>query len=616
MRVIGCSSTLQNTQISAGEVMSSMDDKYIKAWLWRRLAATWIDSFVIYAIAAFLITSTSIIRLRISLEPLYMVLTAVYGTVLLAWRGQTIGKMLMGITVSTKTGDRLNLRVALVREVLGKWGITVAMPVILGRALVGQAWVPTVYDMLIMLPVLLLLLVYYLIAKQTWYDQLAGTNVGRVTGSGGRVWPVLITLIAATILGLGTKAMEFKVHDWIPCRLAIYRSMRSTGPYEAFLKQEQATPVDYVIGLFDRYDVVVLCERMHPEGSQWEFIYEVLQDPRFAERVGHVFTEIGQVGMQAYLDDFMATDGLDASEIQERVVHIMRNNAVWPAWTLTNFYTYLTRLYGLNQSLPVDRRIQQHFTDMAVNWSAMTTEEEYQAYRRLLWNRDERMAQSVIEKMGRLAESKSTPPKCMVVMNYRHAFDLTGRSPEVKRVNTYEFLKDNFGNRAANVLLNTRIIISVPIAGGLWDVAFAETGKRPAGFDFEGSPFGKDPFDMYPFIPTVKGKLKYQDVFTGLVYAHPLDDQYLQDGIPGYFEGFEEEVLRRARLVSEAMPLQMEFLIYREKTGDVARKSKLPGHEIETLLELCLLGLNGVGLMIGVAAIALGWGLAMWKRRK
>ncbi len=263
--------------------MRSMDDKYIKAWLWRRLAATWIDSFVIYTIAAFLITSTTIIRLRISLEPLYMVLTAVYGTALLAWRGQTIGKMLMGITVSTKTGDRLSLRVALVREVLGKWGITVAMPVILGRVLVGQAWVPTAYDMLILLPVLILLLVHYLIAKQTWYDQLAGTNVGRVTGSGGRVWPVFVTLIGAAILGLGTKAMEFKVQDWIPCRLAIYRSMHSTRPYTAFLKQGQATPVDYVIGLFDRYDVVVLGERMHPEGSQWDFIYEVVQDPRFVE---------------------------------------------------------------------------------------------------------------------------------------------------------------------------------------------------------------------------------------------------------------------------------------------------------------------------------------------
>ena len=75
-------------------------------------------------------------------------------------------------------------------------------------------------------------------------------------------------------------------------------------------------------------------------------------------------------------------------------------------------------------------------------------------------------------------------------------------------------------------------------------------------------------------------------------------------------------MLRRARLVSEDYPRKIKYLIYMEKSGHVALKSELPGHEIETLLELCLLGLNGVGLMIGVGAISLGWGLAMWKRRK
>jgi uncharacterized RDD family membrane protein YckC len=588
-----------------------MNEKRIKAWFWRRFAATWIDSFLIYAIAAFLITWTEIIRLRISIEPLYVLLFAVYGTALLAWRGQTIGKMLMGISVSIKTGDRLSLRIALVREVLGKWGITVVVPVLLGRRLTGLA----LYDILILLLMLVLLLVYYLIAKQTWYDRLAGTNVGRVTAPGVNIWLALVTLIGAAILGLGTKAMEFKVQGRIPCRLTIYNSMRSTEPYTAFLKQGQATPIDYLIGLFERYDVVVLSERTHPEGSQWELIYDIVQDPRFVERVGHVFTEYGQVGMQAYLDDFMATDSLDASETQARAIHIMRDFPVWPAWTNTNFYTYLIRLYSLNQSLPVDRRIQHHFTDMPANWSELTTADDYQTYLGSLKNRDEQMAQSVIEKMGRLSESGSTPPKCLVIMNYRHGFDLTGGSLKVKRINTYEFLKDTFGNRAANVLLNTHIV-SVPLARGLWDTAFEETGNRPAGFDFVGSPFGKDTFDMFPFIPTVRGNLKYQDVFTGFVYAHPLADQYKQHGIPGFFEGFEEEALRRSRLVSEGQLRAMEYSIYREKRGDLPLKEELPWHKIETLLELCLLGFNGVGLMIGAGAIALGWGLAMWKRRK
>ena len=575
----------------------------MKAGFWRRLAAAWVDSFVIYTIAAFLITITDTVRIRIALEPLYVVVGMVYGVVLLACWEQTIGKMLLGIAVTTKVGDKLSLRHILLREVLGKWGIAVAIPVALARMLVGQAWVPTAYDMLILLPVLLFLIVYYLIAKRTWYDQLAGTKVEQVSGFHKYAKPAFVALIGAAVLCLGTKATEFATQGRIPCRLALYRSMRSTAPYVTFLKQEQTMPVDYVIGLFDRYDVVVLCERIHPEATQWDFIYEVVRDQRFIDRVGHVFTEYGQVEMQAYLDSFMATDGLAASEVHERVVHIMRHWAVWAVWNNTNVYTYLTRLYELNQSLPAAKRIQHHFTDVSVNWPGLT-KEEYWAYQRSLWNRDEQMARRVIEEMGRLAESTSIPPKCLVVMNYRHAFDLTGRLPEVQRENTYEYLKDAFGDRAANVLLNYWLF--VPIAGGVWDSAFEETGNRLAGFDFKNSPFGENPFDLFPFRPKVKGRLKYRDVFTGFVYVHPLEDQYQQYGVPGYFEGFEEEARRRAGLVSEDYQRKMEILIDWEKRGHVAVKQELPIRPIESVLELFLLGVTAVGLLIGVGVFALG----------
>jgi len=236
----------------------------------------------------------------------------------------------------------------------------------------------------------------------------------------------------------------------------------------------------------------------------------------------------------------------------------------------------------------------------------MTTREEYEAYRRSLYNRDEKMAQCVINEMERLSESADVQPKCLVVMNYRHGFDLTGRSPEARRINTFEFLKDDFGDRAANVLLNCRLIIVVPIAGGLWDMAFEETGNRLAGFDFKGSPFGEDPFDMFPFLPGVRGKLKYRDVFTGFVYTHPLDEHYLQHGVPGFYDGFEEEILRRATLISKDYLRGTEFFIARTAKGLVPMKEELPGYEIQSFIEIFLLGFTGIGLFIGIGAFALG----------
>ena len=607
----------------------------VKAGFWRRLAGIWVDSFVVYAVVAFLIALAAAAEIRVPFEPFYMVLAAVYGAILISRNGQTIGKILLGVVVTRGAGDRPGTREGLIREVVVKWGITIALPIILGRIWVGQGWVPTIYDVLILIPVLVLLFAHYLIAKQTWYDRLAGTTVRRVRATNASARLALIGLLGAAALGIGSKATEFAVSGRIPCRLALYQSACSPEQYVTFLEQGHPTPIDYVLGLFDRHDVVLLVERAHPEGSQWDFIYELVRDPRFVDRVGHIFTEYGQVAMQAYVDSFMSTDSLIASEVHDRAIHLMRHPAVWPVRTNTNWYRYLIRLYNLNQTLPREKRIRHHLTDLSVGWTGLT-EDGYRAYRRTFKTRDEQMANVVIKEMAQLADTGTRSPKCLVVMNYRHAFDLTGRSPQVKRLNTYEFLKDAFEDRAANVLMNAPILLSLPNAGGVWDAAFSEFGNQPVGFDLLGSPFGDDPFDMFPSSPAYRGKFKYSDVFTGYVYTHPLDEQYLQLGTPGYFTGFEEEALRRAGLVGENYRQTVEDEIARHEQGTVPVKLGILGRPISSLLEysqlghnsfgvlvsipwlleFLIFGIHAVGLLIGIGASIPGRGYAGGKRAK
>ena len=55
-------------------------------------------------------------------------------------------------------------------------------------------------------------------------------------------------------------------------------------------------------------------------------------------------------------------------------------------------------------------------------------------------------------------------------------------------------------------------------------------------------------------------------------------------------------------LVSEELLRTEMWLMRREKTGDVATKNKLEGRKLETLVEMCLMALNGVGLVIGLGA--------------
>ena len=115
--------------------------------------------------------------------------------------------------------------------------------------------------------------------------------------------------------------------------------------------------------------------------------------------------------------------------------------------------------------------------------------------------------------------------------------DLTGGSADVALSNCCEFLGRARPGRVANVRLNEDPFW--PAAGGTWNDAFAQTGNRPAGFDLAGSPFGEDPFDLFPFSPAVRGRLKYRDVFTGFVFLNPSSAQYGLEGIPGYCRGGE-----------------------------------------------------------------------------
>jgi hypothetical protein len=104
----------------------------------------------------------------------------------------------------------------------------------------------------------------------------------------------------------------------------------------------------------------------------------------------------------------------------------------------------------------------------------------------------------------------------------------------------------------------------------------------------------------------VRGRLDYRDVFTGFVFAQPLEDQYLQHGIPGYFAGFEDELMRRALLVGEDYQRKVEILIGEEEQGRAGRKEELPDAFIESCIELGLLAVASVGLWIGTATFILG----------
>ena len=81
-----------------------------------------------------------------------------------------------------------------------------------------------------------------------------------------------IFLVAFTIVacGLSTSSAQERrgQRPRETTKLVLY-DPAEVKPYVSYLEEHAQPPVDYVMELFSRFDLVILCERTHPEITQW-----------------------------------------------------------------------------------------------------------------------------------------------------------------------------------------------------------------------------------------------------------------------------------------------------------------------------------------------------------
>lgn len=323
-------------------------------------------------------------------------------------------------------------------------------------------------------------------------------------------------------------------------------------PYVNFLKKTKTSPVDYVMDLFNRFDIVILCERAHPEITQYDFIWQLVKDERFIHNVGHIFTEVGTSVLNEDIDAFLKNEDLSEKEARSRLRVIYRNMAFHPVWNNLNFYDFLRRLRLLNLSLTGEKKINLYFSDMPFNWAGMT-KEKYENFQKTLPRRDRLMADQIIDKLSEILQSSQARKKALVIMNFRHAFNDRFELPKGKKPgNVGRYIFEKFPGKTANVMLNSvRImlgttdndVIMAPIQDGKWDAAFDVMSNPDVGFNFNPSPFGQDEFDYFP---ARKEGLTYQDIFTGFIFYRPLKMHKFSFGVPRLFEdGFDHTAINR-----------------------------------------------------------------------
>ncbi len=328
-------------------------------------------------------------------------------------------------------------------------------------------------------------------------------------------------------------------------------------PYVQFLQKNSYSAKEYIMTLWDRYDIVIFCERIHGEITQYDLLLDIISDERFISNVGNVYTEIGSISIQQDLNTFLQTNYLNEELRNNDLLNIYRNLTFSPYWEKYNFYHILSSINKLNNTIQEPNQIKIHPLSWDFpGWNYFKTSAEYKNWFYVQPNIDSIMAVNFI-KQYEIQLKKEGRNKALIILNYRHAFskdvknEMQGNSIDVP--NTARFIFDKYPQKVANILLNTWASLPydnpdigdphIPIQQGKWDASFKYAGIKSMGFDLENSPFGNDSFDLWPYSNT---KLNYKDFFTGFVFYLPLTEHYELYGIPDFVSNdFREELKRR-----------------------------------------------------------------------
>ncbi len=246
-------------------------------------------------------------------------------------------------------------------------------------------------------------------------------------------------------------------------------------PYARFLRHSRRSPTDYVLGLFEDHDVVVLCMRAPAETTQYQLVTEIVRDPRFAERAGDVITETGTSALRQRVADLVRGSSISDEQLLALYAELGQEPPT------PNYGELLESVQAINIALPPDQQV-------------------------IVVPSGDRM----VETVGALEAGS----RALVLL---HHCDLSRGFP---------------GN-VARVLLD-QLGPAGPLAEGRWDAAFQRTGNRPVGFDFAGSPFGADEADAAADRPE---GATYEELFAGFVFDQPLAEHRLVYGAKDLDDG-------------------------------------------------------------------------------
>ena len=331
--------------------------------------------------------------------------------------------------------------------------------------------------------------------------------------------------------------------------------------YTDFLNQEHQSPKEYLLGLFEHNDIVILGERDHRDTTQYDLILDVIGDERFIKNVGHVYTEVGVTNRTDWANEVLMKDYPNEQEFETALVELYRELDFNPLWETYNMYKYLKGVYAINKNLQADEKITIGLTDQAFEWKEMNSEKLEEFHKELgstSYYRDSIMAHNFLE-LYEHQEPKNGKKKALLIQNRPHACNLMVdyNGHKEKRVGYY--VKEKYPNKTKIVVFNWYKWVPSSWSNkswggehiieltddGKWDASFHLANYKSVAFDIENTPFGTTEFDY-----NYKQGIRFQDVIDGLIFYKPFYEFTCTVGIPNIInETFAVEIMRREKVI-------------------------------------------------------------------
>lgn len=330
------------------------------------------------------------------------------------------------------------------------------------------------------------------------------------------------------------------------------------------IEQCETSPVDYVMGLFEKYDVVVLGERDHNEMTQYQLINDIITDRRFIEKVGHIFTEVGCYNtadeINAVLKGAYANDSVFEIELAKTVF----NMDYMPVWEKTNYSVLMNSVYQVNKTLPADKKVSVTPTEMPFSWKQTRnmSAEEFQTSVHKMWKyKDIIMGNNAINELYKIFNGSDSRKKALIIYNTPHSCQYF-ENEDNKQFFAYQIIKERFPDRVVNVALNWAVIGTEAYTslsnGGKTDAAFAACGNKSVGFDLAETDLGNYVFDLAEVAP--KTEVKFKDVYHGFIFYKPVLEWVESVGVPNLDKiDCKDELARRSNLFNNENDLSQEY---------------------------------------------------------